>query len=161
MSICVDGVNDPDLVTVQISNVEKTFLDTQNDDASIGSAESTEGEDYFPLEDVNTLFVFGPDSPVRVGIANVLGNVWYERVMMLIIIASCILLACQSPLYDPDSSYSSALNTTDYVFSTIFALEMICKVIKLPNVYYAYFVSGIAHEISGNDDFTVISTRLY
>jgi hypothetical protein len=58
-------------------------------------------------------------------------NPWFDRFIMLLITISTILLAFDTPLSDPEGTLIKSLNIVDYVFTSIFALEMLIKMITL------------------------------
>ena len=53
----------------------------------------------------------------------------FEWVMIIIILGNTIQLALDNPLNDPKSRLAQVLITLDYIFSMIFILEAIAKVL--------------------------------
>jgi hypothetical protein len=56
-------------------------------------------------------------------------NPWFDRVILMFITISTILLAVETPLTDPKSNLVIVLTYIDYVMTTIFTLEMVIKMI--------------------------------
>lgn len=75
------------------------------------------------------LFVLGPNNPVRRGCSAVVSNLGFERVTLLLIATSSIMLALNSPLRDPDSAIESSLDRAEVVLAVLFCIEMAFKVL--------------------------------
>lgn len=58
-------------------------------------------------------------------------NAWFDRIILLFITISTILLAVETPLTDPKSNLVTVLTYIDYGMTIIFTLEMIIKMISL------------------------------
>lgn len=58
-------------------------------------------------------------------------NPWFDRFIMILITISTVLLAFDTPLSDPEGTLIKSLNIVDYVFTSIFTLEMLIKMITL------------------------------
>jgi voltage-dependent calcium channel L type alpha-1D len=58
-------------------------------------------------------------------------NPWFDRIILLFITISTILLAVETPLTDPKSDLVKVLTYIDYVMTSIFTLEMVIKMIAL------------------------------
>jgi len=56
-------------------------------------------------------------------------NPWFDRIVLLLITISTILLAVDSPLDDPTSKKRAILDYIDYGMSLAFTLEMLTKIV--------------------------------
>lgn len=54
---------------------------------------------------------------------------YFENSAIFIIIVSSVLLALENPIEDPNSHLSNALNQTDNMFSCIFVVECLMKIL--------------------------------
>ena len=81
-----------------------------------------------PLTGIS-LGVFPPTHPFRVGIAWITRNPLFENLVLLCIIVSCIMLAWDTPLLEPGSTTWAVITYADRVFTVVFVLEMVLKVI--------------------------------
>eukprot|EP00798_Chlamydomonas_sp_ICE-L_P006468 gene6469-3102_t len=88
----------------------------------------------FKKEDADhgyALGIFGPDNKFRQLLAYIIGTQVFEISMLILILASCVMLALDSYQVDQDSTLKAFLVISDYVFTGTFALEAILKVIVL------------------------------
>ncbi|XP_037808576.1 voltage-dependent T-type calcium channel subunit alpha-1G isoform X5 [Lucilia sericata] len=69
---------------------------------------------------------------------------WFDNVVLLFIALNCITLAMERPNIPPYSTERLFLSTANYVFTAVFTLEMIIKVVATGMFYGpdAYFTSG-------------------
>ncbi len=69
---------------------------------------------------------------------------WFDHIILFFIGLNCITLAMERPLIPPDSIERAFLSFSNYVFTFVFALEMLLKVIAVGMFYgtEAYFTSG-------------------
>lgn len=69
---------------------------------------------------------------------------WFDNVILLFIALNCITLAMERPNIPPWSKERVFLATANYVFTVVFAIEMLLKVIAAGMFYGhdAYFTSG-------------------
>lgn len=69
---------------------------------------------------------------------------WFDNVILLFIALNCITLAMERPNIPPWSKERFFLATANYVFTVVFAIEMLIKVIAAGMFYGndAYFTSG-------------------
>ncbi|XP_048587790.1 voltage-dependent P/Q-type calcium channel subunit alpha-1A isoform X2 [Nematostella vectensis] len=83
-----------------------------------------------PVPIINTwsLFLFPPGNPVRIGCHYVVNLRHFDNVILVIILISSVLLAAEDPVVE-DSYQNQILTYFDYVFTTIFAFEVIFKLI--------------------------------
>lgn len=76
-----------------------------------------------------SLFIFGPLNGFRLMILRLTSNNYFDGVIISMIAISSIMLALDNPLNDPNGTLSKVLNYSDYVFTSIFALELILRFI--------------------------------
>lgn len=96
---------------------------------------------FFPLNDCDSMGLFSPDNPFRIHCAKVLSNPAFENFVLLLIGLSSICLVLDSPLLDPTSLTARALQGIEYLCTICFTIEMALKVIVLglflnPNSYF-------------------------
>ncbi len=76
-----------------------------------------------------SLLLFGPDHWVRWRAARLVHNTHFEKVVLLLILASSVTLALDTPSLDPGSRLGQALRYMDYVFTGAFAMEALLKIV--------------------------------
>ncbi|KXZ52367.1 hypothetical protein GPECTOR_9g411 [Gonium pectorale] len=74
------------------------------------------------------LLMLGPDSRVRGLAARVVHYRAVEVLFVVLIAASCVALALDTPWLDPHSTLSRALQTLDVIFVCAFAVEAVLKI---------------------------------
>jgi len=96
-----------------------------------------EREDY-------ALFLFPPENKVRQTCGKLVSNKWFDHLVLCFIGLNCVTLAMERPHIPPDSVERLFLTVTNYVFTVVFGLEMLLKVIAVGLFYgeKAYFTSG-------------------
>ncbi|CRK92625.1 CLUMA_CG006168, isoform A [Clunio marinus] len=69
---------------------------------------------------------------------------WFDNVILLFIALNCITLAMERPNIPPKCNERTFLATANYVFTVVFAIEMLIKVVAAGMFYghEAYFTSG-------------------
>mmetsp|Transcript_6501 Transcript_6501/g.5842 ORF Transcript_6501/g.5842 Transcript_6501/m.5842 type:complete len:171 (-) Transcript_6501:520-1032(-) len=75
------------------------------------------------------LFLLSPDNCLRRVVHKIVSNNKFEMVIIIVIVLSSIFLALDSPLEDPDSSFSNVLFYLDLVSTVIFTIEILLKFI--------------------------------
>ncbi|KAK3869263.1 hypothetical protein Pcinc_024357 [Petrolisthes cinctipes] len=91
-----------------------------------------------------SLFVFAPDNPIRRICHFLVSRTWFDSSILVFIGLNCITLAMERPNIPPDSVERFILMIFNYVFTVVFGLEMLVKVIA-QSLFYgknAYFDSG-------------------
>eukprot|EP00759_Apiculatamorpha_spiralis_P047084 PhF_6_TR42990/c0_g1_i1/m.65569/K04857/CACNA1S; voltage-dependent calcium channel L type alpha-1S len=72
------------------------------------------------------------DSPFRQRVVSIIQTEWFERVMLFCILLSSVFLALDNPqTEDNQPQLSEQLYIFDIIFATIFAIEMLLKIIGL------------------------------
>ncbi|KAE8744855.1 hypothetical protein FOCC_FOCC008496, partial [Frankliniella occidentalis] len=96
-----------------------------------------EREDY-------SLWLFHPDNKIRLWCQGLVQRSWFDNLVLAFIGLNCITLAMERPNIPPHSRERLFLATANYVFTAVFAVEMIVKVIASNMLYgkEAYFTSG-------------------
>ena len=83
---------------------------------------------YYPLIK-NSMYLFGPENKFRVEVAKIVADPKFDQVVLVLIVVSSIMLAIDDPLGDPDSTKAVVLGAIDKVFTALFILEMMLKII--------------------------------
>ena len=78
-----------------------------------------------------SVFLFQPDNSFRKFCNSVSTHQFFEWFIILLILLSTVTLAIEHPLDDPDSEKIKVLKLIDIVFTTIFTLEALLKIIAL------------------------------
>jgi hypothetical protein len=94
----------------------------------------TQGQTLLELEG-RSLGVLGPENKFRVFLAKLTSNSIFDGMIIGFISISSIMLALDNPLNDPDGGLSKFLEYTDMVFTGIFAMESILKILAF-GVYF-------------------------
>lgn len=81
-----------------------------------------------PMPIARSLFLFTADSRFRRGCYRLCTNAYFLNMILVMIFLSSILLAAEDPL-DLDVSRNTILDYFDYVFTSIFTLEILIKII--------------------------------
>ncbi|KAK9701208.1 Ion transport protein [Popillia japonica] len=91
-----------------------------------------------------SLYIFPPTNRLRKICTWLVYQKWFDNVVLLFIAMNCITLAMERPNIPPDSTERLFLSTTNYLFTVVFTVEMIVKVIACGMCYGpdAYFTSG-------------------
>lgn len=84
---------------------------------------------------LKSLFCMGQDSAARYFFVRVIVNKWFDRFVTLCIILNSIMLASKEYNNNYDKGYESPRNAVleqlDLVFSAIFLVECVCKIIAM------------------------------
>ncbi|KAG7215961.1 hypothetical protein INR49_012415, partial [Caranx melampygus] len=82
-----------------------------------------------------SLFMFSPQNRFRVWCQRLVSHRMFDYVILFFILLSCVTLAMERPSIDPAGMERWILKTSRYVFSAIFLVEMIFKVVALGLLY--------------------------
>ena len=85
-----------------------------------------------PILPYSSMFLMSSSNPIRIFIHGVVTFPWFDTFIMVIIIMSSIALAAEDPVREK-SERNHILTYFDYVFTGIFAVEMILKVSRQLN----------------------------
>ncbi|XP_014895246.1 voltage-dependent T-type calcium channel subunit alpha-1I isoform X3 [Poecilia latipinna] len=78
-----------------------------------------------------TLYLFAPESPVRVWCQAVITHKLFDHVVLVFIFLNCITIALERPDILPHSTERVFLSVSNYIFTVIFLAEMAIKVVAL------------------------------
>ncbi|PWA33292.1 hypothetical protein CCH79_00013620, partial [Gambusia affinis] len=78
-----------------------------------------------------TLYLFAPESPVRVWCQAVITHKLFDHVVLVFIFLNCITIALERPDIPPHSPERVFLSVSNYIFTVIFLAEMAIKVVAL------------------------------
>lgn len=99
---------------------------------------------YTEERDSYSLYLFPPDNKFRKLCCWFVNQKWFDNVILLFIALNCITLAMERPNIPPWSKERFFLATANYIFTVVFAIEMLIKVVAAGMFYGhdAYFTSG-------------------
>ncbi|XP_062601574.1 voltage-dependent calcium channel type A subunit alpha-1-like isoform X7 [Saccostrea cucullata] len=83
-----------------------------------------------PMLPYSSMFIFGPKNPIRRFCHFVVNLRYFDLFIMIVICASSFALATEEPVNEK-ALRNQILNYFDYVFTIVFTIEMILKVIDL------------------------------
>ncbi|XP_071550558.1 voltage-dependent T-type calcium channel subunit alpha-1G-like [Panulirus ornatus] len=91
-----------------------------------------------------SLYVFSPDNPIRRICLFLVSRRWFDSTVLFFIGLNCISLAMERPNIPPYSVERRILMIFNYIFTVVFGVEMVIKVIAQGLLYGkgAYFNSG-------------------
>ncbi|XP_067636401.1 voltage-dependent T-type calcium channel subunit alpha-1G isoform X1 [Eurosta solidaginis] len=91
-----------------------------------------------------SLYIFAEDNRFRIMCSWFVNQKWFDNVVLLFIALNCITLAMERPNIPPTSTERLFLATANYVFTAVFTVEMLIKVVSTGMFYGpdAYFTSG-------------------
>lgn len=91
-----------------------------------------------------SLFLFSPANPIRVKSLWVTEHRFFDSVILVFIALNCVTLAMERPQLNAGSMERELLVAANYIFTFVFAVEMLLKVIANGMFYghSAYFKSG-------------------
>ena len=100
----------------------------------------TRGKPDVDHPDNNSLFCFGVHNPLRRSCTRLTAHRYFDRLIILVILLSSAGLALESPRLDEGSDLAALLRVSDLVFTAIFTLEMLIKIVAHtfcsgPNAY--------------------------
>lgn len=92
----------------------------------------------------HSLYLFCPENKFRRCCCWVVKQSWFDNLVLIFIALNCITLAMERPNIPPDSPEKIFLQSSNYIFSIVFATEMFIKVVASGMCYgpNAYFTSG-------------------
>nr|XP_058951235.1 voltage-dependent N-type calcium channel subunit alpha-1B-like isoform X1 [Pocillopora verrucosa]XP_058951236.1 voltage-dependent N-type calcium channel subunit alpha-1B-like isoform X1 [Pocillopora verrucosa]XP_058951237.1 voltage-dependent N-type calcium channel subunit alpha-1B-like isoform X1 [Pocillopora verrucosa]XP_058951238.1 voltage-dependent N-type calcium channel subunit alpha-1B-like isoform X1 [Pocillopora verrucosa] len=93
-----------------------------------------------PILKTKTLFIFGPENRLRRQCHRIVNLRHFDNFMLVVILLSSITIAIEDPVND-DAKLNKVLMYFDYVFTGIFALEVLIKVVDVGIILHkgAYF----------------------
>ncbi|XP_048351510.1 voltage-dependent T-type calcium channel subunit alpha-1H isoform X1 [Sphaerodactylus townsendi] len=77
------------------------------------------------------LYLFSPQNRLRATCQKVIAHKMFDHVVLVFIFLNCITIALERPDIDPNSTERIFLSVSNYIFTAIFVVEMMVKVIAL------------------------------
>eukprot|EP00051_Salpingoeca_urceolata_P017838 m.246032 g.246032 ORF g.246032 m.246032 type:complete len:1856 (-) comp19058_c0_seq4:42-5609(-) len=107
------------------------------------AVEAAFGEEDKPIPDHMSLYAFAPDNWIRGKMHYLTTRKWFDTFILVCILISSALMAAEDPVH-PEAQRNKILDGFDYVFTGIFTIEMLMKIIALGFVLHpeAYTRSG-------------------
>ncbi|XP_041481260.1 voltage-dependent calcium channel type A subunit alpha-1-like isoform X7 [Lytechinus variegatus] len=96
-------------------------------------SEADENDESFhpkPMVPYSALFIFSTTNPVRRFCHYIVTLRYFDTMIMVVIALSSIALAAENPI-DPDDMRNQVLEYFDYVFTGIFTIEMVLKIMDM------------------------------
>lgn len=88
-----------------------------------------------PIPEGSSFFIFSQNNFIRTFFHKVISNSFFGNFILCCILISSALLGAEDPLYD-DSPRNKLLNKFDYFFTTVFTIELGCKLIVYGFVFH-------------------------
>lgn len=100
--------------------------------------------DWMSQREEYSLFIFPPENQLRKHCNTIADNTYFDYIVLLFISLNCITLAMERPKIPPKSFEREFLSAANYMFTVIFGLEMLIKVLAKGLLYgkEAYFKNG-------------------
>ncbi|CAF0857877.1 unnamed protein product, partial [Rotaria sordida] len=99
---------------------------------------------YFEKRENYSLYIFSPENRIRKALKYLILKKSFDYLILFIIALNCITLAMERPSIPPTSAERQFLNITNIIFTIIFTIEMMIKVIASGFIYgkHSYLRSG-------------------
>uniref|UniRef100_A0A8C0JA90 Calcium voltage-gated channel subunit alpha1 H n=1 Tax=Chelonoidis abingdonii TaxID=106734 RepID=A0A8C0JA90_CHEAB len=78
-----------------------------------------------------SLYLFSPQNRIRAMCQKVIAHKMFDHVVLVFIFLNCITIALERPDIDPQSTERIFLSVSNYIFTAIFVVEMMVKVVAL------------------------------
>ncbi|GAB1300716.1 Voltage-dependent T-type calcium channel subunit alpha-1H [Apodemus speciosus] len=90
------------------------------------------------------LYLFPPQNRLRASCQKVIAHKMFDHVVLVFIFLNCITIALERPDIDPGSTERAFLSVSNYIFTAIFVVEMMVKVVALGLLWgeHAYLQSS-------------------
>uniref|UniRef100_A0A8C7ZBU1 Voltage-dependent L-type calcium channel subunit alpha n=1 Tax=Oryzias sinensis TaxID=183150 RepID=A0A8C7ZBU1_9TELE len=98
-------------------------------------------EKIVPIPDGSSFFILGKKNCLRVACHNLIHHPYFTNFILIFIILSSISLAAEDPIKS-HSFRNIVLGYADYVFTSVFTVEIVLKVTVLMTVYGAFLHTG-------------------
>ncbi|XP_042350709.1 voltage-dependent T-type calcium channel subunit alpha-1H-like [Plectropomus leopardus] len=82
-----------------------------------------------------SFFVLSPQNRFRICCQRVISHKMFDHMVLLFILLNCVTIAMERPGIDPESTERWILNMSRYLFSGVFLVEMLVKVLALGVVF--------------------------
>ncbi|XP_039740786.1 voltage-dependent T-type calcium channel subunit alpha-1H isoform X3 [Pteropus medius] len=77
------------------------------------------------------LYLFSPQNRFRASCQKIIAHKMFDHVVLVFIFLNCITIALERPDIDPGSTERVFLSVSNYIFTAIFVVEMMVKVVAL------------------------------
>nr|XP_028697145.1 voltage-dependent T-type calcium channel subunit alpha-1H isoform X4 [Macaca mulatta] len=77
------------------------------------------------------LYLFSPQNRFRVSCQKIITHKMFDHVVLVFIFLNCVTIALERPDIDPGSTERAFLSVSNYIFTAIFVVEMMVKVVAL------------------------------
>ncbi|XP_067950470.1 voltage-dependent calcium channel type A subunit alpha-1-like [Watersipora subatra] len=84
-----------------------------------------------PMLPYSSLYIFSPVNPLRILCHFVVNLRFFDMFIMIVILASSLALAAEDPILGDKSTKNKALNLMDFIFTAVFSVELLLKIIDL------------------------------
>ena len=87
--------------------------------------------DWYHAQNENdaSLYIFPPDSGVRLAVWRIIRWPWFDRIVMLVIVLNCVFLAMMDPSMPATAGRNGVLNSAETAFTVIFTAELVLQII--------------------------------
>lgn len=87
---------------------------------------------------MRSLYIFGAESWIRRSLFKVIKNPYFDYFMIAVVLVSCVTLAIDGPLVDPNSDLANNIFWVDFVTTMVFIGESLVKIIV-----YGFLFNGM------------------
>ncbi|KAJ9468458.1 Sodium channel protein 60E [Diplonema papillatum] len=82
-----------------------------------------------------SLFIFGSESRVRLFVCFMVRHPLFEKIILVFILSSSMIMIAENPRQAATGSWASFLEISNYVFTGIFTLEMVMKIVAFGLIF--------------------------
>jgi len=125
----------------EASKGEKSTSTISRSETSIGSSKKTgKSTGAAFLEDVEgstdkALMLFSWKNPLRRACAKIILHQLFDQVVVVLILISSVMLGLDWPSYPSDSVYTQVIQPIDVIFTVLFSVEMLLKIIVMGFIF--------------------------
>lgn len=105
----------------------KTSNENPNEDANNNVPQEFADSSNYPSD--KSLCIFSKTNCLRANLVKLTRNKWFENTILILIVISSLQLAIDEPFSNPKSPKIYYFNLANYIFTIVFLLELIFKVI--------------------------------
>eukprot|EP00794_Sanderia_malayensis_P011435 gene11437-12631_t len=111
-----------------LGTVHSGFYDPSGKKSDNLSTGQLSKDDNVFLPQHRSLFIFSTENKLRIAFFKIVTSTWFPKLCLISIIISTLLLAFEDPL-KRNKKFSDALRYCDYVFTGLFTVEIVLKII--------------------------------
>ncbi|XP_061166104.1 voltage-dependent T-type calcium channel subunit alpha-1H-like [Saccostrea echinata] len=139
-----EGTTSPTQVEVSLTGVEGEEDPDAIDETNCSYSWCPEPHGCFKTRHEHALYLLAPNNALRRVCHHLMAQQWFDNTVLFFIALNCITLAMERPNIPPDSVEREFLNYSNYVFTCVFTVEMMIKVLAKGLVIgqHAYLKSG-------------------